>query len=137
MADLARITAIGEPEAKALGFDLVRVKGKHEPVAIFEPLGPSEELAEDVQRDLEDYVNALAAYRRQDFEFGMSLFKKLRERSDALLYNIYLDRIERFRREPPPSGWDRSRADSGVHRTVCRRCTNRRRVPDSPWRGPS
>jgi len=86
--------------------DLVRVKGKHKPVAIYEPLGPSDTLSDDAQRDFEDYVNALDAYRRQDFEAARQVFEKLKQRHDSLLYNIYLDRIDRFRREPPPSGWD-------------------------------
>jgi adenylate cyclase len=86
--------------------DLVRVKGKHEPVAIFEPLGPSNEIADEVRQEHEAYASALAAYRSQDFDVAERQFQKLKERTDALLYNIYLDRIERFRHEPPPSGWD-------------------------------
>ena len=86
--------------------DLVRVKGKNKPVAIYEPIGPSDKLAADVRQELEDYVNALDAYRRQEFAAAQQMFEKLQERSDALLYNVYLDRIDRFRREPPPSGWD-------------------------------
>ncbi len=86
--------------------DLVRVKGKHKPVAIYEPLGPSDKMTADVRRELEDYVNALDAYRRQEFAAAQQMFEKLQERSDALLYNVYLNRIDRFRREPPPSGWD-------------------------------
>ena len=86
--------------------DLVRVKGKHEPVAIFEPLGASSEIGDEVRQEHEDYVNALAAYRRQDFDVAERRFQKLKKRTDALLYNVYLDRIERFRHEPPPSGWD-------------------------------
>jgi adenylate cyclase len=86
--------------------DLVRVKGKHKPVAIFEPIGPSDEMAADARQELEDYVSALEAYRRQEFDAAQQMFEKLQEGSDALLYNVYLDRIDRFRREPPPSGWD-------------------------------
>ena len=86
--------------------DLVRVKGKHKPVAIFEPVGPSDEMADDARQELEDYVNALDAYRRQNLDAAQRMFENLRERSDALLYNVYLDRIDRFRREPPSSGWD-------------------------------
>ncbi len=86
--------------------DLVRVKGKHQPVAIFEPVELTAGMADDVRKELEDYMNALDAYRRQDLDAAQQMFEKLQERSDALLYNVYVNRIDRFRREPPPSGWD-------------------------------
>ena len=94
------------PEFTFRELDLVRVKGKNEPVAIFEPLWPSDKAAEEEQRELNDYVKALAAYRQQEFAAAQQQFENLRERRDALLYNVYLDRIDRFRREPPPGDWD-------------------------------
>ena len=86
--------------------DLVRVKGKHKPVAIFEPVELTIGMTDDVRKELEDYVNALDAYRRQDLDDAQQLLEPLQARSAALLYNVYLNRIDRFRREPPPSGWD-------------------------------
>ncbi len=86
--------------------DLVRVKGKTEPVAIFEPLGLTSALPDAARRELEDYVNALAAYRRQEFARAEAMFRKLTEQSDALLYNVYISRIEEFRRNPPATDWD-------------------------------
>jgi adenylate cyclase len=86
--------------------DLVRVKGKNEPVAIFEPVGPVDEVDEESKRMLDDYVKALNAYRSRDFERAASLFGELKQRDDALLYNVYLDRIDSFRHEPPGADWD-------------------------------
>jgi len=86
--------------------DLVRVKGKNEPVAIFEPLGESATLEESVMSNLADYQEALAAYRSCDWQRARQLFEKLTERNGELLYNEYLDRIERFSHEPPPADWD-------------------------------
>ena len=86
--------------------DRVRVKGKTKPVAIFEPVGPTADMTDAARQDLEDYVNALDAYRRQDLDAAQQMFKNLGDRSDALLYNVYLDRIDRFRREPAPHDWD-------------------------------
>ena len=86
--------------------DLVRVKGKTEPVAIFEPLGSSAELSRETALMLDDYSSALAAYRGKQWEAAATAFENLRQHSDDLLYNVYLDRIERFRQRPPPDDWD-------------------------------
>ena len=86
--------------------DLVRVKGKTEPVAIYEPIGPTASISAETAATLEMYTAALAAYRQQNWDVASDSFQTLRERNDELLYNVYLDRIERFRGEPPPDDWD-------------------------------
>jgi len=86
--------------------DLVRVKGKTEPVAIFEPFGPREDVRPDTMLELEQYNAALAAYRQKHWDTAEDSFQKLKQRTDSLLYNVYLDRIERFRQEPPAEDWD-------------------------------
>jgi len=86
--------------------DLVRVKGKNEPVAIFEPLGPGGKISREIAQELAMYNSALTAYRQKDWNVSRDTFQSLKERTDHLLYNVYLDRIERFRVEPPPDDWD-------------------------------
>jgi adenylate cyclase len=86
--------------------DLVRVKGKNEPVAIYEPVGETSQLDDGTRTNLVDYVEALAAYRACDWDKARNLFEKLTERNNELLYNVYLNRIERFSHEPPPADWD-------------------------------
>lgn len=94
------------PEFTFRELDLVRVKGKNEPVAIFEPVGETSQLDDDALTSLADYVAALAAYRGREWDKARELFEKLAERNAALLYNVYLDRIERFSHEPPAADWD-------------------------------
>ena len=87
--------------------DLVRVKGKNEPVAIFEPLGPAEAVENtEVGAELTAYRKALAAYRARNWPAAQDLFQTLKHRTDHVLYNVYLDRIEQFRRNPPADDWD-------------------------------
>ncbi|MDX1516954.1 MAG: adenylate/guanylate cyclase domain-containing protein [Woeseiaceae bacterium] len=86
--------------------DLVRVKGKTRPVSIHEPLGRRDALPSDTLRELDDYVKALASYRGRDFERARALFSQLANCSDALLYTVYLDRIDRFQSAPPADDWD-------------------------------
>jgi adenylate cyclase len=86
--------------------DLVRVKGKNKPVAIFEPLGPKNNVDAAAMADLAAFSDAIDAYRRQDWDVAHSSIIKLSQRTGDPIYNVYLDRIEQFRREPPPADWD-------------------------------
>ena len=86
--------------------DLVRVKGKTEPVAIFEPLASRKDVSSSDLAELDKYNAALAAYRRKRWDTAENSFQMLKQRTDSLLYNVYLDRIERFRQEPPAEDWD-------------------------------
>ena len=86
--------------------DIVRVKGKTRPAAIFEPLGPTADMSRQTAEMLDTYADALAAYRDKRWDAAATAFENLRQHSDDLLYNVYLDRIERFRQRPPPEDWD-------------------------------
>jgi len=84
--------------------DLVRVKGKEEPVQIFEVLDygvATGELANEFAR----YEEALANYRKGSFESALEQFKTLRSKSDHELYHMYIDRCEHYL-EHPPEGFD-------------------------------
>lgn len=94
------------PEFAFRELDLVRVKGKNEPVAIYEPVGLIAELDAPAKRDLEDYASALQAYRDGHFEVAERKFIELRERRAEPLYTVYLDRIGAFRHEAPAADWD-------------------------------
>ncbi len=86
--------------------DLVRVKGKTEPVAIFEPLGRREDLGQDTAEMLSTYAAALSAYRSQQWSTAIGAFETLQQHSDDHLYKMYRDRIDNFRRSPPGDDWD-------------------------------
>lgn len=94
------------PEFAFRELDLVRVKGKTEPVAIYEPLGLADELDAQSVQDLEDYASALHAYRQGNFAVAEQKFTNLKERGPEPLYTVYLDRIGAFRRAPPADDWD-------------------------------
>jgi adenylate cyclase len=99
-------TAALVPDFTFRELDLVRVKGKTKPVAIFEPLGPTNEISEQGRKQLAAYMAALADYRAAKWELAATAFEALKHQTDDLLYNVYLDRIDNFRRSPPPQGWD-------------------------------
>lgn len=94
------------PDIAYRELDLVRVKGKHEGVAIYEPLGLASELSAASRAAADEFARALRAYRSQDWAAAERSLRMLKQSRDQLLYNVYLDRIEKFRQEPPPEGWD-------------------------------
>lgn len=87
--------------------DRVRVKGKAEPVSIYEPLGLKKELDQTVFEGLYVYSQALEYYRLQDWEQAEKSMKELAEQApERKIYQLYLDRIAHFRNTPPASDWD-------------------------------
>jgi adenylate cyclase len=87
--------------------DLVRVKGKQEPVAIFEPLGHRNDIDEATREELAAYRRGLRAFRQRDWDKAeVAFFNLERQHSGRPLYRLYLERIARYRQSPPGDDWD-------------------------------
>jgi adenylate cyclase len=86
--------------------DRVRVKGKNEPVAIFEPLGLASELTETQRLRIERFEQALSAYRARDFAKAQDMLRELAAVQPEKLLDVYLERIAQFQLTPPPPDWD-------------------------------
>ncbi|MBI2313384.1 MAG: adenylate/guanylate cyclase domain-containing protein [Betaproteobacteria bacterium] len=87
--------------------DQVRVKGKNEPVPIFEPIGPAGEVPKEKLEELKIWHQALKYYRAQDWDRAeMQLLNLKRMAPEVRLYDIYAERTKEYRAEPPGEGWD-------------------------------
>ncbi len=86
--------------------DRVRVKGKAEPVGIYEPLGQAGQVDASAIEDLDAWSTALHAYRSQDWEKAESLLVGLARKQPHYLYDLYVKRIARYRQDPPGTAWD-------------------------------
>lgn len=85
--------------------DVVRVKGKDEPVTIFEPLG--EKVDEETGNNLDTYHQALDLYTQQQWDEADALLVGLQERDPGrMVYDIYRERIAHFKEESPGEDWD-------------------------------
>jgi len=104
---VSETTAAQAPEFFYRELDRVRVKGKAEPVTIFEPLGLRDQLSAQVIEDTKLFHNALRLYREQNWDAAEKVLQELRSvQPDSYLFALYLERIGVFRSEPPPADWD-------------------------------
>lgn len=87
--------------------DRVRVSGREQTVAIYEPLGPAEAIDPALRDRTALHHEALARYRAADWTRAAAAFAELAEREPgALLYRLFLDRIRALERDPPAAAWD-------------------------------
>ena len=85
--------------------DVVRVKGKREPVALFEPLAEGNP-PEAVRTASERFAEALERYRARDFAGCLERVRALQESQPHALYELYGERSAVFLKTPPPPDWD-------------------------------
>jgi adenylate cyclase len=112
------IGAQTEQQAKekfaTIEIDRIQVKGKSEPETVFTVLGHAELRQDPNFHDLRELTaGMLRFYREQDWTRALEAIERCRKAGErfgiAALYDMYAERIEAFRRTPPPPDWN------GVH----------------------
>lgn len=87
--------------------DRVAVKGKKEPMRIFEVIGFAGSVSDADKQFALDYEAALDAYFSREFETAQKLCRALnKKRPDDLATSQLLERIELFLKNPPPEDWN-------------------------------
>ena len=87
--------------------DKVRVKGKQEGVAIFEPIGAQGEVSGETLAEIARFHQALVHFRAQRWDEAEALLQALASIAPAVkLYRLYRERIADFRASPPGADWD-------------------------------
>jgi adenylate cyclase len=94
--------------AAAREIDLIRVRGRAAPVAIYEALGHHSEDSFPHREDVLDaFGRGLALYRRRDWAAAKSCFRRaLEANANDGPSKIYLERCRIYRDQPPPETWD-------------------------------
>ncbi len=88
--------------------DSVRVKGKQEPVTIYELIGQG---TPDPQLEslLSAFHDGLEAYKHQEWDRAIALFQevlRIHIHSDDKPAKLYIQRCEEYKRTAPPEDWD-------------------------------
>ncbi len=100
-------TLLAAPEFTYRELDKVRVKGKHKPITIYEPLGVTADISSEQLQILDLLNQALNDYRQQQWTSAQTIFEQLAERyPHDKLYSIYLERIAYYLQSPPEADWD-------------------------------
>jgi adenylate cyclase len=87
--------------------DRVRVKGKDEPVIIYQPLGLEGQVEQAKLNEIKLWNQALKLYRSQEWDMAELQMLNLQKASDdGELYGVFIERIAHFRANPPEAGWD-------------------------------
>jgi adenylate cyclase len=95
------------PDVVFRELDRVRVKGKDEPVAIYEPLGLNTDVGKEQLEALKLWQQALRYYRAQDWDQAdVQLYNLSRLEPDCYLYQLYAKRVAHCRQNPPGDDWD-------------------------------
>jgi adenylate cyclase len=93
----------------AIEIDLIQVKGKSEPQAVFALLGGEDALNVRFKELREINRCMLEQYRRQDWSAAAGSLALCRKAADGFgldrLYETYSQRIEHFRSDPPRADW--------------------------------
>ena len=86
--------------------DFIKVKGKNEPVRIYEIL-QTKAAAVDKLFEIKDlFEKGLAAYRKQSWDKAEEMFQLCNEKYQDMPSVVFLDRIAHFKTNPPPKKWD-------------------------------
>ena len=102
-----RTYELAAPDIEAREIDRMRVKGKKEPVVVFELLARKGGLSVEQQRVVATYVEGLEAYKRRDFKTAAAQFQAalaLDPRDGPS--RVYLERAKEYFMAPPPADWD-------------------------------
>ena len=87
--------------------DLVAVKGKNEPVEVFELIRSVSPFAGDAGEALRAYNAGIEAYRERDWLLAAARFQEaLRFAPNDGPSALYLERCQRLMEDPPPADWD-------------------------------
>jgi class 3 adenylate cyclase len=86
--------------------DFIAVKGKTEPVRIYEILQEIPRVIPKLEQIRELFERGLGYYRKRKWASAATAFRKNAELFGDEPSKVFLERIEHFERNPPPPSWD-------------------------------
>ncbi len=100
-------TKLAAPEFFYRELDCVRVKGKNEPIPIFEPIGKDATVDAEVRGAVARWHEAYALTRQQKWDHAEEILQDLgRQYPNDVLYQLFLQRIAYYRLHSPGPDWD-------------------------------
>ncbi len=104
---ISESTAAGLEGIELRCLDRVKVKGKSEPVTIYEPVGSSAAVSAELADEIRRSNRALDYYFSGELDRAREAFRLLHEaRAEHRLYALYLERIDALQKDGLPEHWD-------------------------------
>ncbi|PHS66160.1 MAG: adenylate/guanylate cyclase domain-containing protein [Thalassobium sp.] len=94
------------PEFVYRYIDRIQVKGKNEPVRVYEPLGRIGDVEEAVLKELQMQQRAVEHYFARRWDDAVLMFTRLEQQQPRRLYQVYIERIADLRQQALPEDWD-------------------------------
>jgi adenylate cyclase len=95
------------PDVVYRELDRVRVKGKLEPISIYEPVGVKGDVVDQMLDEIDRFHRALDKYRLQNWDDAEAALVKLSHAEPKRkVYQLYIDRVQNLRVKPPGANWD-------------------------------
>ena len=87
--------------------DRVRVKGKDEPVSIYEPIGLLNRVSQELKEDVIQFQEMMTHYLAREWAQALTTLAALETKHPGTkLHALYRKRIEYFMENPPEPTWD-------------------------------
>jgi adenylate cyclase len=87
--------------------DRIQVKGKDEPIGVYQPLGLESEISLERKEEVLRFEQAYSDYLQQNWENAISKLDALkRDFPETHVYQVYLDRIKDLREQELTQDWD-------------------------------
>ena len=84
--------------------DAIRVKGRRQPVRIYEPLARADEATPDLAARAATYAEGLACWRKREFKAAAQVFDRIAE--DDAPAALFAKRAQAFAAHPPGPDWE-------------------------------
>ncbi len=98
---------LAQERIEARELDLIAVKGKENPIRIFQLLGEKNKVAEKTKRVKLLSEDGLKLYRTGNFAGAQKMFEKVIELSpDDQPAQLFIERCNHLNENPPPTHWD-------------------------------
>ncbi|RTE64756.1 adenylate/guanylate cyclase domain-containing protein [Amphritea opalescens] len=99
--------ATGSPDYLYRYIDRVRVKGRTEPVELFQPLAERASADASLVAQIEIFNRAVRCYQQGQWEEARRLFLHwLADNAEDSVAPLYLERLNALERDPPKENWD-------------------------------
>jgi adenylate cyclase len=98
---------LAKPDIVAREIDALRVKGKQQPVVVYELLATTKTVVPQQRQLLTTFIQGLHHYKARDFLTAQRHFEAaLKINPDDGPSQIYRQRAQDYHRSPPPGNWD-------------------------------